>query len=90
MVIAAALALSPGSGAEATTFTPILETHLSDTAAGANADVSAWFQVPAGSANFSTVVAFVPPEFFVASGADIPDGAYVADVRDDATFGPAE
>ena len=87
VAMALALVLSPESGARATSFTPILETHLSDTAPGANADVSAWFQVPAGSANFSTVVAFVPPEFFVASGADVPDGAYVADVRDDATFG---
>jgi len=87
VAVAAALTLSPGGGARATSFTPVLATRLSDTTPGANADVSVWFQIPAGSANFSTVVAFVPPEFFVASGADIPDGAYVADVRDDATLG---
>lgn len=87
VVLAVLLSFSPHNEAEATTFAPVLETRIHNAAQGANAEVSSWFKIPGGDANFSAVVTFTPAEFFVASDADVPDGAYVANVIDDVTLG---
>jgi hypothetical protein len=87
LAVALFLTSSPQGEAQATSFTPVLETRVHNAVPGANAEVSTWFRIPAENANFSAVVTFTPSEFFVASDADVPDGAYVANVIDDATLG---
>ncbi|HEY5625671.1 MAG TPA: hypothetical protein VIT93_04195 [Dehalococcoidia bacterium] len=71
----------------ATTFEPTLDASISDSSPGANADLTYDFQIQAPDANFGNIVAFVPPEFGVATDADVPDGAIVGELRADATLG---
>jgi hypothetical protein len=76
-----------GRFAEASTFNPSFEAALANTAAGANANISTVFGIPAPDSNFGYVVTFTPSEFTVASDAAVPNGAHVADLSSDVTLG---
>jgi hypothetical protein len=71
--------------ARAATYNPTLTATLSDSTAGANADVTTEFKIPAGDAMFDLNVAFMPGQFTL--GASIPIGAYVADLGALTTLG---
>ena len=75
------------STTDATTFAPTLDATISDSSPGANADLTYDFQIQAPDANFGIIVAFVPPEFGIATDADVPDGAIVGELRAEATLG---
>ena len=89
LVALAMIVLLPGSPSpiQATTFEPTLDASVSDSTPGANADVVYDFQIHEPDANFADVTAFLPPEFEVATDADVPDGAIVGLLRADATLG---
>ena len=69
------------------TFNPVLTYTLEDSAAGANSDFTLDFQIPEGDAQFAAAVFFIPPEWGVTPGGDIPIGAVVASLRAQATLG---
>jgi len=68
-------------------FEPTLTASVSDPAPGANADVTTEFGIPAPDANFTVNVTFTPPDFAVASDAEVPDGAIVGELAASATLG---
>jgi hypothetical protein len=84
LALTALLALQRDA-ARAATFNPTFEVTLSGNTAGANADVTSDFDIPAPDANYDVKVIFTPPEFGL--GDDIPIGAHVADLDSDSTLG---
>ncbi len=58
-----------------------------DSAPGAVSGITTAFNLPKGDANFSAVISFYPPEWFIANGNDIPDGAMVGKLTAGATLG---
>ncbi len=58
-----------------------------DSAPGAISGITSSFNLPKGDANFSAVISFTPPGWFVANGNDIPDGALVGKLTAGATLG---
>jgi len=58
-----------------------------DSTPGAISGIATSFNLPKGDANFSAVISFTPPEWFVANGNDIPDGALVGKLTAGATLG---
>jgi hypothetical protein len=86
-LIAVVMLLASPPASHATTFTPTLETSISDQTPGAHADVTYDFQIPAPDANFFDVVSFLPAGFEVAKDADIPDGAIVGELYANVTVG---
>jgi len=68
------------------TYNPVITASVSDTEAGANADVTTTFSIPGGDFNFDVMITFTPPEFGMGA-ADIPLGAHVADLQSDSTLG---
>jgi hypothetical protein len=90
------------SDALAITFTPTFIPSIVSPVAGANTDTTVNFSLPAGSANFSAVIGFLPDDFGVGMCAansggtslaqacaddSIPNGAWVGKVAADATLG---
>jgi hypothetical protein len=72
---------------EAITFEPSLTASVSVDTAGAPADLTTEFKIPAGSAQFLAQATFTPPEFAVSAGADLPLGAIVGKLDANATLG---
>jgi hypothetical protein len=68
------------------TYNPVISASLSDTEAGANADVITSFSVPAGDFNFDVIINFTPAEFG-RGDPNTPLGAHVADLVSDSTLG---
>jgi hypothetical protein len=68
------------------TYSPTMAASVSDTAAGANADVITSVDIVAPDFNFDVMIVFTPPEFGMGAD-DVPLGAYVADLSSDATLG---
>ncbi|MEE8346037.1 MAG: hypothetical protein V3S20_01695, partial [Dehalococcoidia bacterium] len=58
-----------------------------NSAPGAVSSVTTTFNLPKGDANFTAVVNFIPPEWGVPSGDDIPDAAIVGQFSPSATLG---
>ncbi len=88
--IAAALALIIALGSSDTvhaSFAPELEITIADDKPGAHSDFGFEFRLPEGDVIFGGVVAFVPGEWGITNGADIPVGAEVGVIRADATLG---
>jgi hypothetical protein len=68
------------------TYNPTMAASVSDTEAGANADVTTEFNIPVGDFNFDVMIVFTPLEF----GMGDPNtslGAHVADLQSDSTLG---
>lgn len=72
---------------DAITFEPTLSASVSDSTAGAAADVTTEFGIPKGSAQFFAQATFTPPEFGVSAAADMPLGALVGKLNANATLG---
>jgi hypothetical protein len=68
-------------------FNPSFAASLSSNGTGDYADVSTEFAIPAPDYNFDAVVTFTPPEFTVATDADVPNGAIVGKLEALATLG---
>jgi hypothetical protein len=83
VVVAVALRTTVG----AVTFDPTFDASVSDSAAGARADVTTEFGLPTGDANFTQQTTFTPPQFTVPEDADVPNGAVVGDVTANVTLG---
>ena len=86
-VVAVLGALVMVQESEAITFEPKLTASVSDPTAGAAADLTTDFSLPAGSAQFLAQATFTPPEFGVSAGTDIPLGAIVGKLDANATLG---
>jgi hypothetical protein len=73
-VTALALLVGGADSAHATSFNPTLAVAVDDPTPGAASDVVANFDLPDGDVNFAAVVNFIPLEWGVVKGADIPIG----------------
>jgi hypothetical protein len=71
------------------TYEPEEDVEISDDTAGANADVTSLFHIPAPDVNFDAVVTYIPPEWGIAEDADVPDGTQVGALDAEATLGIA-
>lgn len=79
--------LGAADTAHAGTFNPTLQITLANPEAGASSDWTLDFGVPAGDVQFAGAVFFIPPEWGVTPGADIPIGAVVGNLFANATLG---
>lgn len=66
--------LAGGTDVHATSFNPSLTVSVTDPTPGAASDVVSTFDLPDGDVNFAAVVSFIPPEWGMVPGADIPIG----------------
>jgi len=90
VVTCAVVALTALVGATDTAradFNPTYEITVADTAAGANSDWQFEFNVPEGDVNFGGAVFFIPSEWIITPGDEIPIGAVMATVNAQATLG---
>jgi hypothetical protein len=85
VLLAVVVVVAQWDTAEAT-YNPTMAVSVSDAEAGANADVTTTTNIPAPDYNFDVIITFTPPEFDIGA-ADIPLGAYVADLQNEATLG---
>jgi len=69
------------------TFTPEAEIILSDYNASSNADVTSNFIVPSGDVSLDSVITFHPPDWGIATDADVPDGTEVGELTSQVTLG---
>ena len=69
------------------TFNPTLEVTIADPAGGANSDFTGDFNLPEGDVNFAGVVAFLPADWQITPGDDIPIGTVVGQFVAQATLG---
>jgi len=86
-VLAVVALLASADTARAQTFNPTYEITFADTQAGANSDWTSDFNLPAGDLQFGAVVFFIPPEWGITPGDEIPIGAVVAELTATATLG---
>ena len=86
VLMATVLILGAADTAHAT-FNPTLELAIAESSAGANSNVSSDFNLPAGDVNFAGVVSFIPGDWGVVSGDEIPIGAVVGRLTARATLG---
>lgn len=72
---------------QAGTFTPTLEVTMADASAGAHSDFTVDFNLPEGDVNFAGIVSFLPGEWGITPGEDIPIGAVVGKLSSEPTLG---
>jgi hypothetical protein len=91
LALCAAIALTglfaSSDTAYAQSFNPSLTLGVSDPAAGASADIESTFSISAPDLQFGATITFTPPEWGIYRDADVPDGAWVADLSAQATLG---
>jgi hypothetical protein len=68
-------------------FCPQVSAALTDPSPGANSDVTLALEIPEAHYNFRLIVTFLPPDWQVASGDDIPDGAVTGELRSTSMLG---
>ena len=73
--------------AHAQTFNPTYAITILDNQAGANSDYTVNLDIPKGDVNFGGAVSFIPSEWDVPSGDEIPIGAIVGRLSATATLG---
>jgi hypothetical protein len=83
----AAVALILHGEASATTFAPSLEVTLADTAVGANSAITVDLNISEPDSQLGNAISFVPPEFTIANGDSITNGAFTGNVTSAATLG---
>jgi len=69
------------------TFNPSYAITVLNDQGGANSDFTGDFSIPKGDVNFGGAVFFIPSEWDVTAGADVPIGAVVGDLTATATLG---
>jgi hypothetical protein len=67
-------------------FNPQTSIILSSYSSGDNADVTTSFQIAAPDINFDVVVTYTPPQWGVATDAEVPDGTAVGTLQEVRTF----
>ena len=86
-LLAFLLILGGADSAHAGTFNPIIEITITDPTGGANSDFVADITIPAGDVNFAGIVAFIPNEWGVVPGKDIPVGTEIGGLTSTAVLG---
>ena len=86
-VLAVVALLATADTARAQTFNPTYELTIADPQAGANSDLTLDFGVPKGDVNFGGAVFFIPAEWGIPRGDEIPIGAIVGELTATATLG---
>ena len=81
-----AAVMGRGSGASATTFEPSWSATLANGSPGASSSITLRLSIPSPSANFGQLLNFIPPDFEITPGADIPNGALAGTVNANATL----
>jgi hypothetical protein len=76
--LTAVLVMSGGRADTAGTFNPTSAYSVSDPTPGAHSNIVSEFHVPEGDYQFGTLINFIPPEWGIAPGIGVPDGAIVA------------
>lgn len=82
------LAASDTAYAQAT-FGPQLDVTLDDSTPNAMSGYTLEFELPEGDVNFAGIVGFLPPDWGIVDGRDIPLGAVVGELTADAVLGLA-
>ena len=92
-VAAALMAVMLLGGADsahaATTFNPTVSVAIEDPAPGANSSFTAKLAIPNGDVNFAAFIAFIPQEWGVITGDNIPLGAAVGQLDAQSVLGLA-
>lgn len=81
------LLLGTADTARAQTFNPTLDVSLENPEPNANSNYTVDFNLPDGDVQFGGVVAFIPPEWGVTPGDEIPIGALVGELTAQSTLG---
>ncbi|MDP2675773.1 MAG: thrombospondin type 3 repeat-containing protein [Dehalococcoidia bacterium] len=76
-----------GTDSAYASFSPEANATLSSTDKDANANIVTTFNLPAPNVNFGGIITFTPPDFLVATDADLPDGAGVTFLSAGVTLG---
>ena len=87
VVVVALLAVLPASSTAYATFTPEFNVAVADTAPEVMSDLSFHLDLPNGDANFAGVAGFVPDDWGIVEGRDVPIGAIVGKVESRAALG---
>ena len=81
------LLLGTSDTVHAQTFNPTFETTVADPRPGASSNFTGSFNLPEGDVMFGGLVAFIPPEWEITTGDQIPIGAIVGRLTSQATLG---
>jgi hypothetical protein len=87
VLLALAFLFAATDSALAGTFSPTLDVSIADPTAGANSDATLDFNLPAGDVQFGGLVTFLPGDWTITHGDEIPIGAIVGDLTARATLG---
>ena len=90
LVVAATLALIlafAGGDQAYASFNPTGAITVVDPAPGAHSDIVADFSIQSPDVNTDALITFIPPEFTITTGSEIPDGAIAGMRTSTATFG---
>lgn len=86
-LLAVVTLLGRGETAQAQTFNPSIESELVNPVAGEPSDFVMELSIPAGDVNFGGIIAYIPLEWNITPGEDIPIGAVVGQLKSLATLG---
>ncbi len=86
-VLALVTLLGTTDSVRAQTFNPSLSINLVDPQAGAHSDFEIDFNLPEGDLQFAAVISFIPGEWDITPGDEIPIGAIVGELSSLATLG---
>lgn len=88
-VLAFVTVLGSVDSARATTFNPELSVAVADPSPNVPSDFTATFNLPEGDVNFAAVISFIPPEWGIVTGQEIPVGDKVGELRANSVLGLA-
>ena len=86
-LLALVLLLGTADTAQAQTFNPSYQVMVTDTQAGASSDITLDFNLAKGDVQIGPTVFFIPPEWTITPGDEIPIGAVVGELTASATLG---
>ncbi len=86
-LLAFVVLLSGADTARAGTFNPTLKVDVADPKPEASSDFTVDFGVPSGDVNFAAVVSFIPKDWGVVPGKELPIGTTVGTLTSQATLG---
>ena len=86
-LLALVLVIGGADTARAGTFNPTVKITVVDPEPEVNSDITADFNVPAGDVNFAAAVFFIPKDWGIVPGDEIPIGTIVGTLTTQATLG---
>lgn len=86
-VLALLLVVGGADSVRATSFNPTLSVEIDDNTPEVSSNYTVNFGLPSGDVNFAAVVAYIPPEWGVVTGDNIPIGTVVGNLSSKATLG---